>query len=322
MSYAKISPLTASLSLFVLAVMPLYSADIFVDWNAAEGDLGEASNWNPEVTPELSGVERWEIRNGGTAMVSDGQNYGIGLDILIATSSGSGSLILNGDSTLTIKRYLSIGHSGSGQGEVTLNDASNLTIENGYVLVGQRSNGILTVAPEATLLIQKGNMKIGEGQNGTLNLSGTVEVPVLFFGSIEATNAEQNGLLNFFGPAKLTVAKGIVFNSTGYHVVHITGSGGEFSATALDVSARTGTFRFEADSGGVTPIHIAGLIQIDGAHLEVNVDAYNFKNPAEKLPLFEGESIDGEFSEVTWLGKKKAVLKYDTENGQIYLVAK
>ncbi len=77
-----------------------------------------ATNWNPESTPELASKLRWELRNGGTATVSAGQTYGLGLDLLIATASGSGTLSLDGDGSLTIKRYLSIGHSGTGEGRV------------------------------------------------------------------------------------------------------------------------------------------------------------------------------------------------------------
>lgn len=279
-------------------------------WDVQSGDFGVATNWKPKSTPELASKLRWELRNGGTATVSAGQTYGLGLDLLIATASGSGTLSLDGDGSLTIKRYLSIGHSGIGEGQVLVNDTASLVIENGTLLVGQRSSGILKVAKGASAVVQVGNTKIAEGMNGTVELAGTLETPDLLFGNRGEAASEQNGTLNCEPGSTFKSGKRIVFATTGNHVVQISGSGGQFLGGSL-VASSVATFRFIADARGVTPIELSGTCDITGAMLEVNLDAYAFKNSQEKVMLFGTEALTGEFASVKFLGKTKGAIKYD-----------
>lgn len=296
--------------LLVLVFVSTARAEKNCFWNVEEGELAEAANWKPEETPDLSSTLRWEIRNGGTALVSAGQNSGLGLDLLIASSGGSGTLVLNGDGSLTIQRYLSIGQAGTGTGEVKLNDTSSLYIVNGTLLVGQRSNGSLTIAKGASVVVQSGNTKIAEGMNGTVTMAGRLETPDLFFGSKANADSEQNGTLNFEPGAVLKVGRNITIFSTGHHVLHVNGSGGVFSAGSL-VTDSSAVFRFTADKNGVTPVQIQGACNVSDASLEIDLDAYTFKGAQEKLMLFQGESLVGEFANVTFLGKTKGKLSYN-----------
>ena len=292
-------------------------AEKICSWNVPEGDFGVASNWSSELEPSLSTNQRWEIRNGGTATVSAGQTYGLGLDLLIASASGSGTLILNGDGSLAIKRYLSIGQAGDGQGEVLVNDTASLAVENGTLLIGQRSSGILKVAKGASVVVQAGNTKIAEGRNGTLEIAGKFETPDLFFGNKGEGASEQNGLLICEPGATFSASKRIIFAATGNHVVQIAGSAGSFSCGSLAVSS-VATFRFTADAKGVTPVEVSGIGDVTGAVLEVNLDAYTFRSADEKLMLFKGAAVTGEFAEVKFLGRTKGTIKTDKKG--IYLV--
>ena len=277
-------------------------------WNVTEGALGDAANWSPEEAPELSSTRRWEIRNSGTATVTAGQSVGLGMDLLIASGRGSGTVILSGDGTVTIKRYLSVGQAGTGSGEVILNDKATLYVENGSLLVGQRSNGAVTITKDASLVVQAGNTKLGEGMNGTIHIAGTFETPDLIFG-IRNGEAEQNGTLDLAAGGKFRASRKISFNDAGNHVVQITGSGGEFSCGSLAVTSVT-TFRFVTDANGLTPVVVNGACDVSGAILEVNLDGYT---GSKKLPLVEGAKVTGEFATVRWLGQTQGAIKYEKD---------
>lgn len=284
-------------------------------WKVLEGDLGAAENWSPELTPELSLRQRWEIQNGGTAVVAAGRTYGLGLDLLIASAGGSGTLRLDGNASLTIKRYLSIGQAGTGQGEVLVNDSATLVIENGTLLVGQRSNGILKVAKGASVVVQSGNIRVAEGLNGTIDLFGSLETPDLVFGARDDAASSQTGELLCHAGSSLRVGKRMTFATMGSHLVQLQGSGGTFSVGSLTANSSV-TFRFVADKAGVTPMEVTGSLEISGASLEVSLD--HLGSMPKKLLLFKGSSPGGEFGRVTLLGNCKGTVKY--EKSGIYFV--
>jgi hypothetical protein len=87
------------------------------------------------------------------------------------------------------------------------------------------------------------------------------------------------------------------------------------------------TFSFTADAGGVSPITVAqnigevsGGAEIEGAQLEVNLDAFAF-TPTSKLTLINATAslLLGEFGSVTFLGSTTADVNYDLANGDVYL---
>ena len=86
-------------------------------------------------------------------------------------------------------------------------------------------------------------------------------------------------------------------------------------------------FSFTADAGGVSPITVAqnigeisGGAEIDGAQLELNLDAFAF-TPTSKLTLINATAslLLGEFGLVTFLGSTTAEVNYDLANGDVYL---
>lgn len=298
------SPLV--LTVIWAALLAGAQAEKICGWNVGEGSMGEASSWMPEIAPEISSTLRWEIRNGGTATISAGQTVGIGLDLLIASGRGSGTVVLSGDGSLTVKRFLSIGQAGTGTGEVILNDKSTLYIENGSLLVGQRSNGTLKIGREASVVVQAGNTKVGEGMNGVIHVEGAFETPDMIFG-LKNGGAQQNGMLDLAAGGTFRASKKISFNDAGLHFVQITGSGGDFTCGSLTTTSAA-TFRFVADASGITPIKVVGTCDVTGAALEVNLDAFK---GGQKIALVEGASITGEFASVKWLGRTQGTIKYE-----------
>lgn len=293
--------------------------ETLVAWNVPSGDFQEATNWKPSAAPDLSAGARWEIGNSGTAAVSSGQSVGCGQDLLIGRGTGSGTLLLSGDGALTIKRFLAIGHSGNDTSEVRVSDEATLTIENGSLLVGQRSEGVLAIAKSAKVFVQAGNVKIGEGRNGTVDLAGSLEAPVMSFGSAVATDAEQNSTLKILPGGKLKIAKAVLFMATGRHLVHIVGSGGEFFGGSIKANVGTATFRFEPDAGGVTPLQVGGELDLTSATLELNLDGTSATR-GQKLGLFDAGSLAGEIAEVRWLGKRKGSVQYDKAKAKIFVL--
>jgi hypothetical protein len=84
---------------------------------------------------------------------------------------------------------------------------------------------------------------------------------------------------------------------------------------------------FTADASGVTPITVAqnvgeisGGAQIEGAQLELNLDAFAF-TPTSTLTLIDATAslLLGEFGSVTFLGSTTADVNYDLANGDVYL---
>lgn len=86
-------------------------------------------------------------------------------------------------------------------------------------------------------------------------------------------------------------------------------------------------FSFTADAGGVSPIVVAqnvgevsGGAEIQGAKLELNLDAFAF-TPTSKLTLIDATAslLMGQFGSVTFLGSTTADVNYDLANGDVYL---
>jgi hypothetical protein len=87
----------------------------------------------------------------------------------------------------------------------------------------------------------------------------------------------------------------------------------------------TATFSFTADAGGVTPITVvdnanepSGTAQIEGARLELNLDAYTATTPLTLINAPAGQLL-GQFGAVTFLGNTTAAVNYDVFNGDVFL---
>lgn len=87
----------------------------------------------------------------------------------------------------------------------------------------------------------------------------------------------------------------------------------------------TAIFSFTADVGGVTPIVIvenvdepSGTAEIEGAKLELNLDAYTSTSPLTLINAPAGLLL-GEFGTVTFLGNTTATVNYDVFNGNVFL---
>jgi hypothetical protein len=80
----------------------------------------------------------------------------------------------------------------------------------------------------------------------------------------------------------------------------------------------TATFSFTVDAGGVTPITIvenvdepSGFANIEGAKLELNLDAYTGTTPLILIDAKPG-NVSGRFNPVvTFLGSRTATVNYD-----------
>lgn len=89
----------------------------------------------------------------------------------------------------------------------------------------------------------------------------------------------------------------------------------------------TAIFSFTADAAGVTPITLAqnvgepsGGAEIEGAQLELNLDAFAF-TPTSRLTLINATAslLTGQFGAVTFLGDTTANVNYDLINGDVFL---
>jgi hypothetical protein len=94
----------------------------------------------------------------------------------------------------------------------------------------------------------------------------------------------------------------------------------------LLAASTTATFSFTADAGGITPIVVAqnvlpepsGTAYINGAKLQLNLDAYTSSSP---LTLINAPALQliGTFGSVTFLGSRTATVNYDVANGDVFL---
>jgi hypothetical protein len=108
----------------------------------------------------------------------------------------------------------------------------------------------------------------------------------------------------------------------------------------LLAASATATFSFTADAGGVTPITVvdnpgerSGTAYINGANLQLNLDAYTSASPLTLIDAPAGLVVDpapadptphfhlvGSFgTNVTFLGNRWADVNYDYANGNVYL---
>ena len=300
------------LTLLASAILCSAYAERSNSWNVESGFIGDAANWSPAQTPDLNGKERWDVSNNGTAKVSGGQSAGVGVDLLVATSARNGTILLEGDGSLQIKRYLVLGHSGKGTGTLTLNDTSTLSIANGEIGIGQRGTGIATVAKGANITLEKGTVYISEGKSGELTLAGTLSTTDLTFGPRKEDTTDHQGKLIIEPGATLKVGKETTFNGTGEFIFRVNGSGSQVSVASLKTNEAT-VIQFEADASGVSTINADASADISGAKLQVNIDAYKFPSSSAKLVLLKAGSLTGNFAAVEWLGKTQGKINYDAK---------
>jgi T5SS/PEP-CTERM-associated repeat protein len=286
-------------------------------WNVDDGYFGDAANWSPTAILDLDERARLEISNGGTARISAGQSCSAGRDLLIAAAANSGTLLIEGDGSLRLKRNLTVGHSANGQGTVTLHDKASLSIVNGRILIGYGGDGVLSVAKGATVTVEQGHVTVSELQSGVLNLAGTLTTPNLRFGS---ESFEHNGKLNVESGATLKVTEELGFIGGGELSLRLVGSGSDISVGSLKASS-SAIFQFVADEKGVSTIKGDSTMDVSEAKLEVDIDKFRFPNPSSKLVLVKGHSIVGKFATITWLGKNKANVQYDEPTGEIFITS-
>jgi hypothetical protein len=127
------------------------------------------------------------------------------------------------------------------------------------------------------------------------------------------------------------VAKVSIFGSTGSFIV-----GADPDPLIIDpmpsprdilAASPQAIFSFTADVGGVSPITVAqnvgeisGGAEIEGAQLELDLDAFAF-TPSSKLTLIDATAslLLGQFGSVTFLGNTTADVNYDLANGDVCL---
>lgn len=165
----------------------------------------------------------------------------------------------------------------------------------------------------------KGELRLS---GGTVNLNG--ELIMDFCGNCVLPNSPEN-----IADLALRSAK-----------VSIVGSSGTFNVGLdpdplvidpmppgrdLRAASPTATFSFTADAGGVTPITVvenfdepSGAAEIEGAKLELNLDAYASASPLTLIDA-PGGLLLGEFGTVTFLGSRTATVNYDVFNGNVFL---
>lgn len=316
---------TQLLAVFAATIVPgLASAQI--QWNASNGNMGVATNWTPN-SPITTTGNSWSIENGGTATVDNGNTYTLTLGgggspgFYVGNAGGSGTLILNGNGSLTVTGgNMSIGQNASGgAGSVTLNGTSRLTT--GAIFVGHRTTGSLTVNSGATVSSSTVNIATGSnGGNGTVNLYGTMHASGTSDISIRLGNSTQNtqGTLNIFAGASLTSAGGLTTNNqNGPFAINVDGSGSTISLAGNVVANNNRTtFSFLADEGGVSTVFSSLNVNIGGSALRLNIDDYLGTG---NLVLFSGlTGVSGTFGSVTWLGSTQGTLVYGANS--IYVV--
>ena len=288
-----------------------------VNWNVATGDLGTSTNWNPNTAITTTGLT-WSISNGGAATVSNGASYTLNSALNVGDTNGSGTLSLSGNGALTVTPgNLSIGNAVSGgSGAVILNDTSKLTI-GGSLYIGHRTAGTLTVNA-GSQVIGNGALVLGDGSataNGTLNLSGTMKLTAgtgnINLGKTGFTT--EKATLNIYSGSYLSTLGGLTTTAgTGTFLINLDGSGSTFSfAKAIAAGNAATTFAFTADAGGVTTVTTGTSVDITGATLKLNIDAYT---GTHDLVLFSGSSIAGNFSSIQWLGADQGTVVYGADS--------
>ncbi len=315
---------TQFLILATAVLSPGLTSAATIYWNASNGDLGISTNWNPNTAISATG-NAWTISNGGTATVGSGKNYTLNNVLYVGESAGSGTLLLSGNGTLGVTGgNVSIGNSASGgSGTVTLSGTSQLSAGSS-LYVGNRTTGTLT-ANAGTKVSVVGALAIGTGAtgaNGTVNLYGTLTVDnatasSVRLGSISASATQAT--FNTYAGSSFSTAGGLILSSDvpGTFSLNLNGSGSTF-AVAKDIAAANSSsvFSFLADSGGITTVASSQTISISGAALKLNIDAYL---GSQNLVLFSGNTINGTFGSVEWLGTTQGTLVYGSNS--IYVTA-
>jgi len=306
--------------LLAVALCPALVHAATIQWKAASGDLGTASNWDPETALTATG-HTWVIGNAGAATVGTGSSYTINGPFEVGEAK-SGSLTLNGTGALSVTGgNMSVGYtSNGGAGLVVLNDSSSLNT--GSMYLGHRTAGTLTVNQNASVTASNFYVSTGSsGGNGTLNLYGTMSVSGTSATSIRLGNESQNTsvTLNLYSGSSLTTAGGLTVDGiNGPYTIHLDGSGSTFSV-AKDIAAAksVATFSFTADEGGISTVTSLQNINITGATLTLDMDDYT---GSQSMLLFSGNSITGTFGTVNWLGESRGTLVYGANSIMLTVV--
>lgn len=292
----------------IFAVVWAADADILT-WVGGVGPYGTAANWDSNSVPDSADIV--EINNGGTATVASGAYVGdqfyMGRD-----NSSAGHMTMSGGS-LTFGGASYIAGATGSTGSVTMAGSSALTT--GNLQVGSRGGGLLDVGSAATGT--NGVLYIGgaAGANGTMNLAGTWNVTKVFLGFSGAT-----GHLNLNGGSLTlsTAATGDFDMDGGTSRLTVNGSSGYFFAGDDFLSANSAaTLDFIADGAGFTTLNVTDAINIDGATLNIDLDAYS--GGPTNFMLMNGASWMGTFASTNFLGSTTGTLVYDTANGDLRL---
>jgi len=293
----------------MVATMAVLSvnADTLV-WNNTIGDYGTASNWDPSQMPVAA--DELRVNNGGTTTVTVGNSYAGGKLKLGYGAGNSGQLSMSGGMlTLTGKPSLSVADGSSSTSTVTLAGSSVLNAS-GNVQVGTRGLGSLDIGPSAAGSSAILYIGAASGGDGTVDLDGTWSASKV----LVVNNAAAKGVLNLNG-GSLTVSGDFDMDFAGLGSgLTVTGSAGSFSAGGnLLAASSAATLGFVADAGGFTTLNIDGLVNIAGATLNIDLDAY--AGPTNTpLVLMSGASVSGSFSAVNWLGSESAYVAYSITN--------
>jgi hypothetical protein len=230
----------------------------------------------------------------------------------------------------------------TGNGELIMNGASDLVADG--IVVGERDRGYMFIGPDARVrsgrindeqVLVRQDFRIGsfgpsrgetenppvllEG-NGLVVVQGTLAASTIYMPESGATGElrleggtiDVRGLILDFEPGR----------ASRQSKVSIVGSEGSFNLIAGDISAAhpSITFSYTTDANGVVPITTPAGAIIDGAQLELNLDALQF-NPTTTVKLIDAAPLFlfGEFGSVNFLGNTTATVNYDLDNGDIFL---
>lgn len=228
----------------------------------------------------------------GDAVVSAGNRPFFDAGLVVG-DSGTGTYNLSGNAQFTTESAIMAGaYSGTG----VINQSENSTVNATNMFLGKRNTGTYNLSGGALNL--SGDAFLGDFDNstgtfvhsgGTLNIGGNLSV-----GAALASNAPDDPL----EPSEENGPQGQALNTTG--IFHVVGSGdsinigGDLLANPDDKGdARSGpgldnhaTLIFETDAGGVTPIMVGGVADLDGAIIDID-DAGGYFTVNETLTLID-----------------------------------
>jgi len=289
-----------------------------LNWNTTTGDYGTAGSWNPVQAPTSADDVR--VNNGGTATISSGAHDAATFYTGQANDS-SGNLSMSGGSLTVVGNFYSANGKNTDDA-VSLGGSSVINAAN--MTLGSRGTSVTEIGSSAAVDLS-GTLRVGlygpdvnstlHG-NSTFNLSGTATVGKVILssnGGIGAFNL-NGGTLACSGDFDMDDNAALANRSA---ALTVNGSAGSFSANNLYGVDEDATLNFVADSGGFTKLDIANAINIDGATLNINADAYAGAEPS--LVLMDGSSLEGSFINVNFTGSHAGWTTYDRNNGDLLL---